>query len=233
MLVHIYGTNFNMANHKIHHKLITYRYEFLLAVLLLLIFDKVFFLDNNFYLRVIWPINMVLVSIASFGIFIERNKVVKVLRNIFGLISISMPFGFMLLSQHFWFVQLLTIFFIVYYCFIFIEVMYQITMTKEVRINVVIGSCCGYMLLSMIALFTYLFIESNFPNSFHGITTGVPSLIYNELSYFSFITITSIGFGDIYPKTDMSRLVTAFFGMTGQFYMVAVVGIIVSKFTSR
>ena len=111
--------------------------------------------------------------------------------------------------------------------------MYQITATKEVRANIIIGSFCGYMLLSMIALFCYILIESNFQNSFHGITVGNTALIYNELSYFSFITLTSIGFGDIYPITDMSRLVTAFFGMVGQFYMVAVVGIIISKFTSK
>jgi hypothetical protein len=53
------------------------------------------------------------------------------------------------------------------------------------------------------------------------------------MAYFSFVTLTSIGFGDIYPITDMSRLTTAFFGMIGQFYMVAVVGIVISKFSSR
>lgn len=175
---------------------------------------------------------MVIISIASFGIFIEHNRSVKTVRNILGLISISMPFGFMFFSSNVWFIEFLTLFFIVYYGFIFAEVMYQITMTKEVRINVIIGSFCGFMLLSMIALFAYLLIELYFPNSFHGISYGKTSLIYNELSYFSFITLTSIGFGDIYPITDMSRLVTAFLGMVGQFYMVAVVGIIVSKFTS-
>lgn len=176
---------------------------------------------------------MVLISAASFGIFIDHNKNVKTIRNILSILSISMPFAFMIWGQNSWFLQLLTVFFIIFYCFIFMEVMYQITMTKEVRINVIIGSFCGYMLLSMIALFAYLFIENNFPNSFHGITSGRVDLIYNELSYFSFITLTSIGFGDIYPITDMSRLVTAFFGMVGQFYMVAVVGIIISKFTSK
>lgn len=209
-----------------------YRYEFLLVALLLLIFDKIFFPSNEIYLKFVWPFNMMLISVASFGIFIDHNKGVKVIRNILGFISILMPFGFIFLSQHFWFMQFLTIFFIIYYCFIFAEVMYQITMTKEVRINVVIGSFCGYMLLSMIALFSYLFVEYNFPHSFHGISEGNVALIYNEMSYFSFITLTSIGFGDMYPKTDMSRLLVAFFGMAGQFYMVAVVGIIISKFTS-
>lgn len=222
-----------MSDKKFHIKLSTYRYEFLLAALLLLIFDKIFFPNNVTYLKYVWPINMVLISIASFGIFIDHNKNVKTIRNILSLISISMPFAFMFWGQNSWFLQLLTVFFIVFYSFIFAEIMYQITMTKEVRINVIIGSFCGYMLLSMIALFTYLFVENNFPNSFHGITSGRADLIYNELSYFSFITLTSIGFGDIYPITDMSRLVTAFFGMVGQFYMVAVVGIIISKFTSK
>ena len=222
-----------MKKQLFHEKISNYRFEFLLIALLLLIFDKILFLDNNIYLKFVWPFNMLLISVASFGIFTERNKSVKWVRNILGLISISMPFGFMFLSQNNWFIEFLTLFFIIYYCFIFAEVMYQITLTKEIRINVIIGSFCGYMLLSMIALFTYLFIEYNFSNSFKGISTGNIPLVYNELSYFSFITLTSIGFGDIHPINDTSRLVTAFFGMVGQFYMVAIVGIIISKFASN
>lgn len=218
---------------KIRYKLDHYRYEFLLASLLLLIFDKIFFTDNAIYLKYAWPFNMILISIACFGIFVEHSLSIKIVKNILCLIGISMPFGFLLFSGHFWFIQFLTVFFIGFYTFIFIEVMRQITKSKEVRLNVIIGSFCGYMLLSMVALFTYLFIELNYPKSFHGITYNNITLVYNEMSYFSFITLTSIGFGDIYPITDMSRLVTAFFGMIGQFYMVAVVGIIISKFSNR
>ena len=138
----------------------------------------------------------------------------------------------MLFSSKFWFIQILIIFFAIYYSFIFSAVMYQIIQSKEVRVNVILGSFCGYMLLSLIALFSYLLIELNIPESFHGISKGNMALIYNEMSYFSFITLTSIGFGDIYPNTDMARLVTVFFGMAGQFYMAAVVGIIISKFSS-
>ncbi len=222
-----------MSNKTFFTHLSLYRFEFLLLALLLLIFDKIFFPDTETYLRYVWPFNMLIISIASFGIFTEHNKNVKIVRNILSIISISMPFEFIFLSQEFWFVNLLTLFFIVYYGFIFAEVMYQITVIKEVRINVILGSFCGYMILSMVALFTYLLIELQFPNSFHGISLGNMPKIYNELSYFSFITLTSIGFGDIYPTTETSRLTTAFFGMVGQFYMVAVVGIVISKFTSN
>lgn len=222
-----------MARKIIHQKLSDYRFEFLLAALLFLIFDKIFFLDNTIFLTYVWPFNMVFIAIGCFGIFKERSKSINYLRNIFGLISILLPITFIFLSQKFWFIEFLTIFFIIYYIFIFMEVMKQITRTKEIRVNVIIGSFCGYMLLSLVALFSYILIELNFSNSFHGITPNNVAIAYNELSYFSFITLTSIGFGDIYPTTDMSRLVVAFFGMVGQFYMVAVVGIIISKFASK
>jgi hypothetical protein len=176
---------------------------------------------------------MIVIAIASYGIFSEHNKTVSLLRKIFGGISVSMPFLFLAFNKDPIFLRFLTLFFILYYAFIFSIVLYQIALTKEVRLNVVLGSFCGYLLLSMVALFSYLLVENIIPQSFHGISYGNVPIIYNQLSYFSFITLTSIGFGDIYPINDSSRLLVAFFGMLGQFYMVAVVGIIISKFTTN
>lgn len=221
-----------MSKIKLKHKLSFYRFEFLLIALLLLIFDKIFFPNNDFYLRYVWTFNMIIISVACFGIFADQSKFKKKIRNITSLISISMPFLFLAFNSNFLFLQILTVFFALYYSFIFYEVMYQITLTKEVRLNVIIGSFCGFLLLSMISLFSYLIVELNYPNSFHGLSNTVPNK-YNELSYFSFITLTSIGFGDIHPIKDMSRLLVAFFGMVGQFYMIAVVGIVISKFTNN
>ena len=220
-------------SHPVHERFHTYRYEFLMAALLLLIFDKIFVPDNGVYLQWVWPFTMLLMSLACFGIFQQHNRHLRFLRNLFSAISLAMPFGFMAFSSSPAFVLVLTLFFIVYYSFIFIVVMRQMIRIREIRINVIIGSFCGYLLLSMVALFTYLLVVQRFPGSFHGIDTKDMGAIYNQLSYFSFITLTSIGFGDIYPVHDTARLVTAFFGMLGQFYMVAVVGIIISRFSSK
>lgn len=220
-----------MKNSHFHIKLSEFRFEFLLVALMMLIFNKIFIPDNETYLRYVWPLNMVLISVASYGMFVEHSKPKKVLRNVLAACSIAMPFLFIKFGGSLIFLRFLSIFFVIYYSFIFSEVMYQITRAREVRLNVIIGSFCGYMLLSMIALFSYLIIELNTSGSFEGISR-VSSLIYNELSYFSFITLTSIGFGDIHPITDTSRLTVAFFGMAGQFYMVAVMGIIISRFSA-
>jgi hypothetical protein len=198
-----------------------------------LVFDKVFFPDKAFYLQWVWPFNMILLSLAGFGIFHERSKWVRFFRNVVSMISIVMPFLFLELKDNMLFIQILIFYFIFYYTFIFVEVMYQITRASEVRINVIIGSMNAYLLLSMMALFSFMLIEINLPASFEGITAGDTSKVYTELSYFSLITLTSIGYGDISPVSDTARLVVSFFGMAGQFYMAAVVGIVISKFTSK
>lgn len=222
-----------MKNTHFYKKIDTYRYEFLLFALLMLIFNKIFFPSKEIYLMYVWPFNMFLISVACFGIFINQSRQVNILRNILSIVGMSMPFLFIFYSTQFWFLQTLSIFFIIYYVFIFSVLMNQIVRAKEVGVNVIIGAACGFMLLSMIALFSYLAVENNFPKSFHNISHDDLAEVYNQLSYFSLITLTSIGFGDIYPITSMSRLLTAFFGMVGQFYMVAVVGIVISKFTSK
>jgi hypothetical protein len=46
-------------------------------------------------------------------------------------------------------------------------------------------------------------------------------------------SIATVGYGDILPISPEARLITMFFTIAGQFYMVALVGIIISRFTRR
>ena len=117
-----------------------------------------------------------------------------------------------------------------YYTLIFIEVLYQIFRKSEATISVVYGSISGFLLLIVIAQFTFLLIEYNNPNSFGGLVQGNIPYIYNQLSYFSMVTMATVGYGDITPVSDAARLTTMFFTIAGQFYMVALVGIIISRF---
>ena len=50
--------------------------------------------------------------------------------------------------------------------------------------------------------------------------------------YFCTVTITSIGFGDILPISHKAKMLTSLLGLTGQFYLVVIMGIMVSKFIS-
>jgi len=58
---------------------------------------------------------MIIIALASFGIFVERELWVKRLRIVFSNIAILMPFGFLYFSTNFWFVSFLVAFYIVFY----------------------------------------------------------------------------------------------------------------------
>lgn len=75
------------------------------------------------------------------------------------LFSIVLPFLFQYYYNQAWFVQFLMVIYIIYYTLIFIETMRQITRRDEVTLSVVLGSFCGYLLLSLIAAFSFFIIE--------------------------------------------------------------------------
>ncbi|MGB5379224.1 potassium channel family protein, partial [Muriicola sp.] len=50
------------------------------------------------------------------------------------------------------------------------------------------------------------------------------------LMYFSYITLLTIGYGDIAPTNTISRNAVMFLGLVGQFYMVILTAIVVGKF---
>lgn len=210
-----------------------YRLEFLTGALILLLFDKALFINDVFFTQYIWPFNMIVLGIASMGIFNETNKAVRWFKNVLFILSIIIPLLFAQIVQFKWLTEVAFIIYIVYYFLIFVEVLRQIFQKTETNLSVIFGSISGYLLLIVIAQFTYLLIEYNFPNSFTGIELGSIPKIYNQLSYFSMVTLSTVGFGDISPVTDNARLVTMFYTITGQFYMVALVGIIISRFTNK
>jgi len=111
------------------------------------------------------------------------------------------------------------------------EVFQQMLQEKAVTHNIIIAAFDCYLLLGIMGatLFTILLYFN--PNAYSNIETSTH--IFDKMLYFSFITLTSIGYGDISPLTPLAEKLTAFFGLIGHFYSVVVVGIIVGKYVSK
>ncbi len=217
----------------LHQKIHLYRFEFLLFALLNVIFNRIFFLEVGPFLKYVWPLNMLVLGVASVGIFKEGTLLLKWIKNILFTGTALVPFFVEYLFSHEVLKGCSLGIYVLFYVLIFVEVMRQITNRNEVTISVIIGSFCGFLLLVVIATFSFLLMDFFDPNSFSNVASGNVPILYFQFIYFTIITLTSIGFGDILPISDSSRLLTGFFGLVGQFYMVAVVGIIISKFTSK
>ena len=103
--------------------------------------------------------------------------------------------------------------------------------TEEgVDLEVVLGALCAYLFIG--AYFAFLYdVMANLSKSPFFAQPGADSKL-NYL-YFSFITLTTTGYGDISPAFGPGRMIAVTEAVIGQLYLVSVVAIVVSAFGKR
>ena len=186
----------------------------------------------EFYTKFVWPLNMIVLGIASIGVFVEKGRKIRIIKNILTFVAILIPLAFAFFGNIPYFYIILNSVYVIY--FTFIEILKFLIRPSYINSDIISASACGYFLIIEICTFLFQFFFTNDPSCFKGIEPASnPASYYIDLVYFSSVTITSIGFGDITPNSEKTKLITAFFGVVGQFYSVVLVGILISKFTSR
>jgi Ion channel len=209
------------------------KYELLLIALIQHLFIGIFLSDLPFYTKVVWPINMLILGAASVGVFIEKGHWKNLIQKILFLLVFALPIGLTFWGNNPYYFLFLNIGYVAFFLFIFWEVLKYLIKPSYINTDIISASACGYFLLIEISTFLLQFFAYQNSQSFKGIDFSNPASTYMDLVYFSSITLTSIGFGDITPNTHYTKLVTSFFGIAGQFYSVVLVGILISKFTSN
>ena len=144
------------------------------------------------------------------------------------LLPVSIPF----FGETKDFMVILSVFYCVFFGFIFIEIIRFLVKPSYINIDIISASACGYFLLIEISVFLLQSFYYSDPTVLSNINNSSPAETYMDLVYFSSISITSIGFGDITPTSYVTRLIVSFFGVVSQFYAVVLVGILISKFVS-
>jgi hypothetical protein len=132
-----------------------------------------------------------------------------------------------------WYFTFFNINYVIFFVFLFLELLRFLLKPGYINSDIISASVCGYFLLIEISTFLLQTFEYHNPHSFKGIDTSSSASIFIDLVYFCSITFTSIGFGDITPNMHITKLITAFIGIGGQFYTVVLVGILISKFSSK
>ena len=127
------------------------------------------------------------------------------------------------------------IIYFLFYMVITVETIKQVWQSKRISENVIFGVISGYISLGLIGFFICLSIELLHPGSFQGLYINDAKIesITDRLIYFSFITLLTVGYGDILPVTSAAEKATILIGLLGQFYLVIITATIVGKYINQ
>lgn len=110
-------------------------------------------------------------------------------------------------------------------------------LVKQASGDALFGVICGYLLLGIVWTLLYCAVETARPGSFAkqaqrdvvGVAAGLDR---GALSYYSFVTLATVGYGDVTPTTPLARTLAWIEAITGQFYLaILVAGLVGYKVT--
>lgn len=124
-----------------------------------------------------------------------------------------------------------------FFVWILVVVLREVFRPATAELDAVIGALCGFLIILMIFMRVHGLLEALSPGSYHA--DGPPLVERSDISlvalfqYFSTITLTTVGFGDIVPVTSAARLATGLEAIVGQLYLAVVIATLVGRVVSR
>ncbi len=99
-------------------------------------------------------------------------------------------------------------------------------LTRDDGPDAIAGAIFGYFLIALAFALFYVRLEVAHPGTFN---FGESDQHVSSLVYFSLVTITTLGFGDITPVTRFARIVVGIEAATGLMYVAVFIGRLVSR----
>jgi len=97
---------------------------------------------------------------------------------------------------------------------------------RDVTVDTILGAMVAYLLVAVAFTFVFEIIEIQNPGSFSGLADGAAldrSELTNSMMYLSLVCITTMGFGDIVPVSDIARPLAVLEGVFGQLYLAVMI----------
>lgn len=116
--------------------------------------------------------------------------------------------------------------------FIVIRLIIQISKRKEVDARIIVESINGYLLMGILFTTLVVILLQYDPSAFNFKGTGHSSITRDSL-YFTFITLSSTGYGEITPQIPVAKSLAILISTAGQLYIAIIIAMLVGKYASR
>lgn len=106
--------------------------------------------------------------------------------------------------------------------------LYYTGQDKTISVTTIFGSICTYFFIGLVFAYIDLLIKLLSPGSFSGLESGNES----QGIYFSFITLTTVGFGEIIPLKPIAQTITWLESFCGQLYIAVIIGQMIGRYVA-
>ena len=104
----------------------------------------------------------------------------------------------------------------------------QVLLVGDIDGNKIIGSLSLYILLGLIWAVIYLILLVMDPIAFSGVEAGSWQQNFSRVAYYSFVTLTTLGYGDVLPTNHLAEFFVYLEAIIGVFYMAIIVSSLIS-----
>jgi hypothetical protein len=204
------------------------KFLFLLISLLLLFFFYPFFQRSQAGVVILDIVFLVILLSGIYAISERKNIfITSLLLAIIGFGATVLNYSLMSVSLRVTAASAYGLFFIL----MAVAILTTIIKTKKVTIETIYASICVYLLLGIIWTMMYSAIEIIEPGSF---LSGGASVIdfsgdpvrrnvFANFIYYSFVTLTTLGYGDIIPVSPQARALSSLEAVVGQLYIAVLI----------
>lgn len=120
---------------------------------------------------------------------------------------------------------------IIFFCFIALSLLFHVFGHERVTGDTIAGAICVFLLIGITWSLAYQAIHFFDPGAFKNVAAeSFSPAAHVDLAYFSFVTLTTLGYGDITPIAKPARMVAVTEAMVGQIYLTVLVARLVGLY---
>jgi len=200
------------------------RFIYIALAILLVIIVSPFIRHTGKMGHLITTLLAAMVPLTSFyALTADRNRAVIIL-------FIAAPFVIldgmsMVFTNRYWMIVAMSFGTILYF-YITVLLVNNLLSYRVITADLIYCAISTYFLIGIMWSGIYIVIEAMSPGSFSGISDT------SDLLYFSFVTLTTVGFGDIMPESIISKRLAMLEAAVGGIYLAVIIAMLVGRYMS-
>ena len=121
--------------------------------------------------------------------------------------------------------------YILFFGIVTLTTIWEVARSQTVTGNIICGAIAAYLLIGLTGALLATLLESVIPGTFlAGGEVIAREARFDTLLYYSLVTLSTIGYGDIAPNAPVAQSLAVGLGILGQIYLTVLVAMLVGKY---